>query len=433
TGAGSVAARPGAVYAGRLQLRAASTAATARAQLRWYDATGTEIAVDRVSGYAIADGAAGWTSYAVSGLAPARAASVALAADLTVTTPGQTHDVARPSLTVATAAAGAVRGPLRTVGNKVVDADGQVVVLRGFNRSGQYDQARPANLTSDDVGRIASWGANVVRVTLGEALWLPGCPQYDASYAAAVDDDVRWITSRGMVAVLDLQYSAPTCDSAALNPLADAGSLTFWQQVAARYKSNPLVAFDVYNEPNHVTAEQWRDGGTVQSVAGRSYRGVGMKALYDAVRSTGAQNLVLVGTLDYAAAWPSTGPLAGASNVVYAVHAYNCDRPSACTNGTGSAYLLDRFAAAGTTVPIMVSEFGWPTGGAPQAYAFDDGVIAYAEAQGWGWAAWDWSRDGRCDADTWFSVIAPGTCGAGGTQEPAVAGQPILVGLTRNR
>jgi endoglucanase len=432
TGPALVGVQPGALYSGRVDVRAATSAAPVSAQLRWFTSAGDEVTVDRVSGYTINDGAAGWTSFDVAGLAPATAAFVTLGVDVVSAAAGETHYLARPLLTVSTGGSSRVTGPLRTVGNKVVDGKGMTVVLRGMNRSGQYDRARPTGLTSYDISRIKAWGANVVRVTLGQQLWLPGCASYDSTYASAIDDDVSWITSAGMIAVLDLQWNDPTCDSAGLNPLPDSSSVTFWHQVAKRYQSNPLVAFDLFNEPHDVTSTQWRDGGTVTSITGAPYKGVGMKALYDAVRGTGATNLVLIGGTNWASQWPTTAPLASTSNVVYAVHAYNCDHPSACTNGTGISWLLDPFVTPGKTSPIMVSEFGWPSAGAPQAWAFNSNVIKEAEANGWSWSAWDWDRDGTCAAATWFNVISPGTCGPAGTYEPGVAGQPLLTGLAKN-
>ncbi|HEX7355238.1 MAG TPA: glycoside hydrolase family 5 protein [Mycobacteriales bacterium] len=432
TGSETVPALPGAIYQGSVRVRAAAASSQITAQLRWYTVTGSELTTDRVVGYTLGDGSWGWTNYAVSGIAPAGAAFVALAVDAPASGAGQTHYLSQPNLTASTGGSSAVRGPLTTVGNAIVDGNGQHIVLRGLNRSGQYDATQPGGLTRYDIGRIKAWGANVVRVTLGQQLWMPGCSTYDPAYKKAVDQDVQWITSYGMVAVLDLQWNDPTCDAAGLNPLADSGSLAFWTQVAARYKNNRLVAFDLFNEPHGVTAVQWRDGGTVTSVAGTTYQGVGMTALYNAVRRTGANNLVLMGVLNYASQWPSTAPLAGTKNVVYAVHAYNCDQPSACTSGTGASWLLDPFVTPGKTVPIMVSEFGWPTSNAPQSWGFNANVISEAEANGWSWAAWDWDRDGTCSTATWFNLISPGTCGPTGTYEPAVAGEPILSGLTRN-
>ena len=69
--------------------------------------------------------------------------------------------------------------------------------------------------------------------------------------------------------------------------MADSpGAITFWQEVATRYKDNPLVAFDLFNEP-HVPQSVWLDGGTLRPPTGRPSHAAGMQQLYDAVRGTG--------------------------------------------------------------------------------------------------------------------------------------------------
>lgn len=432
-GAGASTATPGSTWTGSVFVRAATTSQQVQAGLTWYDAAGRELATERVAGPAVSDSTATWTMLPVAGRAPATAASVVLQVRWTATAAGERHDVAQPVLKVSKGGSSALAGPLRTVGNQVVDANGATVVLRGVNRSGMYDRARPGGLTQADIAAIKAWGANVVRLPLGQQVWLPGCASYDPTYAAAVDDVVRWASALGMLTVLDLQYSAPSCDAAGLNPMPDAGSVTFWQQVAARYANAPLVAFDLFNEPHDVSDLVWRDGGPAVSVSGQPYTAVGMTALYDAVRGTGADNLVLVGGLGWASTWPTTAPLAATRNVAYAVHAYNCDKPWTCTTGTGISWMLDRFVTPSLTNPVVVTEFGWPEASTARAYGFQDNVISYAESRGWGWLAWQWSPDGTCSTTSYWDLLADGSCGTGRAYEPSAAGMPVLAGLTRNR
>ena len=214
--------------------------------------------------------------------------------------------------------------------------------------------------------------------------------------------------------------------------MPDSNSSVFWQQVASRYQANPLVAFDLFNEPHGVSDTVWADGGPTTTDSGVPYQAVGMRTLYGVVRGTGAQNLIFVGGLGYASTWPSTAPLAGTSNVVYAVHAYNCDRPSTCTNGTGIGWMLDRFVTPGQTNPIMVTEFGWPAAGTREAQAFNTNVITFAEKQGWGWMPWAWPVNGNCHTSTYWDLIADSSCAVGDTYQPSPAGMPILTGLRAN-
>src|SRR5579884_3313777 len=102
-------------------------------------------------------------------------------------------------------------------------------------------------------------GANFVRVPLSESLWVNTCsrshPSNDTSYPSKVDSEVNSITSRHMVALLDLHESVMSqCGSQGLQPMADAKfAPSFWGAVASRYAKNPLVAFDLYNEPHDIS------------------------------------------------------------------------------------------------------------------------------------------------------------------------------------
>ena len=84
--------------------------------------------------------------------------------------------------------------------------------------------------------------------------------------------------------------------------MADASySATFWGQVAAAFKNNPAVLFELFNEPQGnypPTAADWNhylSGGLTGS------EDVGTQTLLNAVRAAGATNVVLVDGLDYAA------------------------------------------------------------------------------------------------------------------------------------
>src|SRR5256884_9930102 len=79
----------------------------------------------------------------------------------------------------------------------------------------------------------------------------------------------------------------------------------FWRQVAAAYKGNDRVVFDLFNEPfpdsNADTPEAWRcwrDGGTCR---GMSFQAAGVQEVVEAVRGTGAPNVIIVGGVQDAA------------------------------------------------------------------------------------------------------------------------------------
>jgi hypothetical protein len=311
-----------------------------------------------------------------------------------------------------------VVGPLHTSGNRIYDATNKPILLSGINRYGlQADDT--TNLTPDDIGHAKQWGANFVRLALGEQLWLADSCKYDPTYASKVDSAVSWITGRGMVALLDLHYNTVSpCGPVGMHTMADApNSINFWEQVAARYKSNPLVAFDLYNEPNHISDSVWLNGGQ-QTEGGVVYDAAGMQQMYDAIRGQGANNLVFASGSDFARAFP---PLLSGSNIVYAVHAYTCPNVPPPNCGSSDPYdppaYLSEWLTPSQSVPVVLTEFGWP--------GTDDGrynanMIAYAQSHGWGWSVFMW--DGRTNSQ-WDLVE---NVGPGAAYDPTPSGMPVF-------
>jgi len=335
-------------------------------------------------------------------------------------------------------ASAVVTGPLHTSGNQILDASDRPVRLRGITRVAW--ETRPA--TEDEIAHVRGWGANIVRVTMGEDGWNQLCmtKSYDGDYRAHIDDMVQWITSRGMVALLELATNPRfLCDPNADGPqkmAAFPSSATFWQSVADRYKSNPLVAFELYNEPHDISPDVWLRGGTVIDGA-VVWRAAGMQQLYDTVRAQGAQNLVFVSGPGFASTPPAT--LVSGYNVVYAAHMYTCptNPPPNCKvikkTGPGGRIwlwvpvenpydptpLFDRWASLATQQPVVLTEFGWPS---TESGEYNANVIAEAEGRGMSWIAYAWlgSPEGQ------FSLVAD----TGPNYDPTPAGVPVKDGLS---
>ncbi len=416
----------GRTYVGTFRARATAATSPLMATLTWYDASGAPLPDDTVRSAAVQDSDTQWTDYSVAGLVPPTATTVQLRA----VGADASHTV--KDLVLAERPQGSARlaGPLTSRGNTLRDAAGAVVVLRGLNRPGLTDGLDVPQITEKSIAKAKSWGANVIRLPLHEGMWLEGCRTYDAGYAARVDQVVHWVTARGMLAILDLHVVAPTCSSGALNPMPTSQSVVFWRTVATRYKDQPLVAFELYNEPYGVSGTTWRDGGPTRATDGTPYQSVGMQTLYQTIRLTGAQNLVLVDGLDRSSTVPSTGPFPG-SNLVWSVHAYTCDVPWVCRSND-SRPVLRRFAAVGLTMPVMVTEFGHPAAQSANATTFNQIVVDYTQQQGWSWTAWAWDNGSTCTQGQYFSLVSPTSCASGtGTFEPSPAGIPLLTALTR--
>jgi hypothetical protein len=332
-----------------------------------------------------------------------------------------------------------VAAPLHTSGNQILDANNQPVRLRGVTRVAWG--TKPA--TEDEITHLRGWGANVVRITVAEDAWNQQCltTAYDPNYRSYIDSIVSWVTSQGMIALIELAVNPRfICDPQATSKqkMADfPGSVTFWESVARSYKNNPLVAFEPYNEPHDISDSIWRNGGTVMDGA-VVWQAAGMQQLYNAVRGEGANNLVFVDGTHWAATPPAL-QLNG-NNIVYAAHMYTCpdSPPPNCTvvkkigplwlrtqvsNPFDPTPLFDRWTPFAAKNPLVIDEFGWPN---PNDGRYNTNLIAGAEARGLGWMAYAWtgSTTGK------FTLLD--NAGPGTNYDPTPSGLPVKNGLSLN-
>lgn len=387
-------------------------------------------------GEATTPSASTWTTLPeVAGIAPSATVSVALVVIEYTASVGQQTYIESPVITALSSGLPAVDGPLHTSGNEIVQANGHPVTLEGVVLEGLENSGVLADtgVTYDAVVEAKAWGANFVRVPLGEQFWLSSNCDYVSSYESTVDEVVHWITSMGMVALLDLHANTVGgCEAGTEHNMADeAQSPTFWSEVAGRYGNptsaeyDPLVAFDLYNEPHSISSSVWLNGGETTDYysPNQTYEAAGMQQLYDSVRAAGSQNLVFISGNNWANDPPSQ--LVSGTNIVYAVHYYTCPSaaPPSCTNANpyDPAQDLDLWVPLSASEPVMVTEFGWPSN-ASETYIAN--VIAFAEEYGWGWSAFAWQEEangGGFDFETWMSD---------GTAEPEPSGIPILLALS---
>ena len=273
-------------------------------------------------------------------------------------------------------------------GNTICTADGRPHLFHGVDRPSLEWSSVGEGLSAADFQQMASWNANVVRIALNQAFWLAASPVYDPGYAPRVDSAVAWAEAAGLDVILDLHWSDAgvlgSCRASCQQKMPDANSLTFWSDVATRYQNDGHILFELYNEPHNVSWSVWQSGGDT----GDGWQAVGMQQLYDTVRATGAQNLVVIGGLDWA--YDLSGVPAhriAGTNIVYATHAYT----------GGASEMLARFwdvywGFLTATDPVLVTEFGDRTPACSTTYGAD--VIAYADQHAAGWTAWAWYPNG---------------------------------------
>ena len=267
------------------------------------------------------------------------------------------------------------------VGNRVLDKNGAVHYFHGVDRSTLEEFPTGDHISLSDFRLMASWKANVVRIGLGQDLWLFGAGA--KGYQKTVLQAVEWAKLAGLDVILDLHWSDKGSQGSVKpgqQKMADANSLTFWQQVAAFYQDDGRVLFELYNEPHDISWDVWLNGGSAGD-----FTAVGMQQLYDAVRATGAQNIVIAGGLDYAfdLSGVATHPIQG-TNVIYATHPYSNK------NWKPVASFDQRWGYLTATAPVIVTEFGDNDSAFPCASDYTSAVIDYADRAGAHWTAWAW-------------------------------------------
>lgn len=213
---------------------------------------------------------------------------------------------------------------------------------------------------------MKNWGSNVVRLATNQDFWLQ-----TTTYATTIDQQVSWVTGLGMGIILDLHWN-----NGGQQNMADRNSITFWSQVATRYKSNPWVIFELYNEPHDVSWSQWLNGDATYA---------GMQEMYNAVRAAGASNMVLVGGLNWA--FDLSGVGAGyavqGTHVAYATHPYDYAGKQVADWPAAFGYLT-------STAPVVMTEFGQYCN--TDTYVAD--LLTYAQTNQIHWTAWAWYVNG---------------------------------------
>ena len=353
-------------------------------------------------------------------------ASVVLAAAGSVATWGASSPVFAATSHIRAVTTEGAAPPLHVSGNRLVSSSGAPYRLLGVNRSGgefSCIQGRgmwDGPMDQASVTAMRSWNVRTVRVPLNEECWLgtasvPSGGVGGAAYQQAVKDYVNLLVSNGINPILEMHwnygrytlFSAGCWDDKATcqKPMPDARyAPSFWTGVANAFKGNDAVLFDLFNEPYPDWATLkldksgawrcWRDGG---DCFGIGYRVAGFQTLVDAVRATGATNVIVLGGLTYAndlSQWLRYKPSDPIGNIAAAAHIYNFN---SCSN---TSCYDDQLAPVAAAVPLIIAEIGEDD----CKHGFIDTLMNWADAHdvgylGWTWNTWDCSKGPALIAD----------------------------------
>jgi hypothetical protein len=236
---------------------------------------------------------------------------------------------------------------LKTLGNQiVVKGTNERVRLVGANFTGlEKDSGYDRNfLNSLDILK-GTWKANIIRLAVSDGLWFQTNTTARDAYRAKVNSIIDRAGALDIYVILDLHKYQQALPSAT----------TFWIDAANTYKTRSHVLFGLLNEPHGTTWQIWNEGDS---------NGPGMQTLLTTVRNQGANNIVLVGGLDYA--YDLRGVLPG-----YAGRA-NGWAIQDTASGNGVVYdchvypwkdeIQLRAGNAALVHPVLLGEFGHPSG-----------------------------------------------------------------------
>jgi endoglucanase len=291
--------------------------------------------------------------------------------------------------------------PLGTSGNRIIGlASGEPILLRGVNRSG-LEYAEPdeqgflsgASISRSEIEFIVKeWRSNIIRLPFNQDFVLRGrMGRSGQEYQEALDQVISWASRFGAYTLLNLQWlDADRVYGGNRNfvaPLPNIESLTLWSTLARRYRDEPAVLYDLFNEPHDRLDDDpyplnKEDGTTYPS----SQKAVTMnewqpwaRKLTQAVRDENPDALVFVGGTNWA--YDLRGMSMDVDNLVYSTHVY----PNKGRNWP------EAFGNLSKSKPVFVGEFGGSD--TPSDLEFIRSLIQYLRELEIGWTAWSWSNE----------------------------------------
>ena len=287
---------------------------------------------------------------------------------------------------------------LRVEGNRLLDSSGKELWLQGLNAGGLEMEPLDTQPIKSLVVGIEEWNARIIRLPVKDRFWFGEDPRQTdggAAYRGYVDQCVVLAANRGAYIIVDLH------EFRAVKPQY----VRFWKDAAARYANHPAVIFELLNEPFGTSWEVWRDGGFVAENKGvdesaflseeekrknQGFESAGMQPLLDAVRATGAKNVVIVGGLHWS--FDLRGVTEGyglddpsGNGLVYSWHVYNWHKG-------WEKHVL----AAAAKHPILVGEVGADIKKMPflqpewqeDPYTWVPDILGFIQKHRLHWTAW---------------------------------------------
>ncbi len=270
----------------------------------------------------------------------------------------------------------AMNGQLTVCGNKLCNAQGNPIQLKGMSTHGLQwygNCVTPASLDA----LTEQFKANVIRLSL--YVQEGGYETNPEHFTQEMNDLINQASSRGIYVIVDWHILSPGDPNYNLER-----AKTFFTDIATANKNKNNILFEIANEPNGVN---W---ATIKNYADQ---------IIPVIRAIDPKAPIIVGT----PGWSSLGVSDGHSyqeivnnplqfpNVMYTFHFY--------AGSHGDAY-FNALDDASDVLPIFVTEFGTQThtGDGPNDFVMSDRYMQLMATKKIGWVNWNYSDDFRSGA-----------------------------------
>jgi len=276
-------------------------------------------------------------------------------------------------------------GALTVKDGKLLDKNGEVVVLRGMSLfwsqwMPQYYNAKTVNWLVED------WNVTLIRAAMAveSGGYLRNPAQEKAKVFAVIDACI----AANIYVIVDWH------DHNAVNHEAEA--IGFFKEVAEKYGKNPHIIYETYNEP--LNTHSWAQI--------KKYH----EAVVSEIRKIDPNNLILLGSSVWSQAVDeaSRSPLEGFDNIGYSFHFYASDR------GHQERLRARADTAIKNGLCIFVNEWGVSEASGNGAFDVEktDTWLQWIEENQLSWCVWS-----IADKRETSATLMPGASGDGGWTE----------------
>lgn len=266
--------------------------------------------------------------------------------------------------------------PLSINGDKIVDASGKTVILRGCVTITHDGPSSPVIYTANDYKRLKAWGANYQSIRLFAAnIGATGTVGLIAlnNFLVVLDTMVARAKTQGIYTEFKLTMYGTAgfeWDSVWNDNNGEQNQIiTGWKNIWNRYKTEPaVIGYDLLNEPGR--------GIISETVFVCAHLNLLYQKIIDSLQVIDSSKMALIqsavhSVLGQINSYPYSCPIAK-SNVIYAPHFYvNILYPADPNDTSGYAERISQYKAEAVmhNSPLLIGEYGVPWNAANDSIA----------------------------------------------------------------